>query len=103
MAKFSRYVGLDAHKEKIDVAVADAGREQPRYWGEIENRPEAVRKLLGRLSCNGARLRVCYEAGPYGYDLYRQIVAAGDDCAVVAPSLIPTKPARGSRRTAAIV
>lgn len=92
MAKFSKYVGLDAHKEKINVAVADAGREQPRYWGEIDNRPEEVRKLLGRLSRNGERLRLCYEAGPCGYELYRQIVAAGHDCAVVAPSLIPTKP-----------
>ena len=91
MAKFSKYVGLDVHKEKINVAVAAEGREEPRYWGEIDNRPEAVRKLLGRLSRNGERLRFCYEAGPCGYELYRQIVAAGHDCAVVAPSLIPTK------------
>jgi transposase len=53
---------------------------------------EAMRKLLARLSPNGERLRLCYEAGPCGYDLYRQVVAAGHDCAVVAPSLIPTKP-----------
>ena len=90
--EFSKYTGLDAHKEKINVAVADAGREQPRYWGEMDNRPEAIRKLLERLSRNGDRLRFCYEAGPCSYELYRQIVAAGHDCAVVAPSLIPTKP-----------
>jgi transposase len=92
MAEFSKYVGLDAHKEMINVAVAEAGREQPRYWGEIENCPEAVRKLLSRLSPKGERLRLCYEAGPCGYELYRQVVAAGHDCVVVAPSLIPTKP-----------
>lgn len=92
MAKLSKYVGLDAHKQKINVAVAAEGREEPRDWGEIDNRPEAIRKLLGRLSPNGERLRLCYEAGPCGYELYRQIVAAGHDCAVVAPSLIPTKP-----------
>ena len=34
----------------------------------------------------------CYEAGPCGYGIYRQITRLGHDCAVVAPSLIPTKP-----------
>ena len=92
MAEFSKYVGLDVHKEKINVAVADKGRGQPRYWGEIQNRPEAVNRLLAQLSVGGKRVRVCYEAGPCGYELYRRIVAAGHDCAVVAPALIPRKP-----------
>jgi transposase len=35
---------------------------------------------------------VCYEAGPCGHGLYRQIVALGHDCTVVAPSLVPRKP-----------
>ena len=34
-------------------------------------------------------LRVCYEAGPTGYGLQRFLAAAGVDCIVVAPSLIP--------------
>ena len=33
-----------------------------------------------------------YEAGPCGYGLYRQLLALGHDCQVVAPSLIPKKP-----------
>ena len=37
-------------------------------------------------------LRFCYEAGPTGYGLHRQITALGHDCAVVAPSLIPKRP-----------
>ena len=28
MAKFSKYVGLDTHKETITVSVADAGGDQ---------------------------------------------------------------------------
>lgn len=45
MAKFGTWVGLDMHKEKIDVAAAyaPAGREQARNWGEIANRPEPLR------------------------------------------------------------
>ena len=40
---------------------------------------------------DGRRLHFCYEAGPCGYGLYRQIVELGHDCIVVAPSLIPVK------------
>ena len=36
-------------------------------------------------------LLFCYETGPCGYGLYRQILEAGHDCQVVAPSLIPKK------------
>ena len=37
-------------------------------------------------------LRFCYEAGPCGYGIQRQLTAAGHECVVVAPSLIPRKP-----------
>ena len=86
-------VGLDTHKAKIAVAVAEPGRSgEVRFRGEIANRPEAVRQLLERLAEKHGRLRVCYEAGPCGYGLHRQIIALGHDCTVVAPSLIPRKP-----------
>src|SRR5205085_6608930 len=40
-------VGLDTHKAKIAVAVAEPGRSgEVRFRGEIANRPEAVRRLL---------------------------------------------------------
>lgn len=38
------------------------------------------------------RLRFCYEAGPTGYGLKRQIESLGHECAVIAPSLIPRRP-----------
>src|SRR6478672_4858762 len=86
-------VGLDTHKAAIAVAVAEPGRSgEVRFRGEIANRPEAVRQLLERLAEKHGRLRVCYEAGPCGYGLHRQIVALGHDCTVVAPSLIPRRP-----------
>lgn len=34
----------------------------------------------------------CYEAGPGGYGLYRQLIGLGHECVVVSPSLIPMKP-----------
>ena len=44
------------------------------------------------VSPNGEVTSYCYEAGPCGYGIYRQISNSGHDCSVVAPSLIPTKP-----------
>lgn len=85
------YVGLDVHKTTIAVAVAREGRGEPEYYGEIENSSAAVAKLLKRLSPDGERLSFCYEAGPCGYGLHRQLIGLGHACEVVAPSLIPRK------------
>jgi transposase len=92
--KYPVYIGLDVHKESIAVAVARAGREAPESRGEIANKPKTVAKLVERLNqeFDGEVLLFCYEAGPCGYGLYRQLLALGHDCQVVAPSLIPRKP-----------
>ena len=93
MGEFITFVGLDVHKDTIVVGVAETGdRGEVREYGRIANRPEAVRRLLGRLGRPVSALRFCYEAGPLGYGLQRQIAAAGHDCVVVAPSLIPRRP-----------
>lgn len=93
MEKHTTYVALDTHKATIAVALAAPGRRgEVRYLGEVANRPDAVKKLFDRLSKKHRRLSVCYEAGPCGYGLYRQVKALGDDCAVIAPSLVPARP-----------
>jgi len=92
MKEFSKYVGLDVHKDTIAVAVAEACGGAPRYYGEISNTPEAIVKLVNRLSLGGEVVSFCYEAGPCGYGIYRQLRALGHVCEVVAPSLIPSKP-----------
>ena len=50
------------------------------------------RKLIGWLRELKGPVRVVYEAGPCGYELYRRLRKSGIDCAVAAPSLTPRKP-----------
>jgi len=93
MKKYSEaFIGFDTAKKKHAVAIAEDGRNgEIRYLGEIDSSPATVEKVIGKLAERYAKLHVCYEAGPTGYGLYRQVKALGHECAVVAPSLIPRK------------
>jgi transposase len=87
------FVAFDTSKLRNAVAIAEGGRMgEVRFLGEIDNTPDATAKLMKKLGSKYARLTSCYEAGPTGYGLYRQITAMGHACVVVAPSLIPRKP-----------
>ncbi|HUB50353.1 MAG TPA: IS110 family transposase [Acetobacteraceae bacterium] len=87
------YVALDTAKLRNAVAIAEAGRDgEIRYLGEIENSRPAIAKLVRKLAAKYRRLVFCYEAGPTGYGLHRQLKELGHECLVVAPSLIPRKP-----------
>ncbi len=93
MSEHITWVGMDAHKEAINVAALSA-QERRQEW-IIENTPAAIRRLVRKLEreAAGGEVRCCYEAGPCGYALQRQIEAAGAvRCVVIAPALIPRKP-----------
>jgi transposase len=87
-----RYVGLDVHKEAIVVAIAEGGlRGEVREYGRIANTAAGLDRLARKLGGDGVKLRFCYEAGPCGYGIQRQLSAHGHECVVVAPSLIPKR------------
>src|SRR5712672_2190043 len=92
MADRITYVGLDVHKDSIVVAVAAGGlRGEVREYGRIANTSTALDRLLRKLGGDGMRLRFCYEAGPCGYGIQRRLSPQGQECVVVAPSLIPKR------------
>ena len=78
------YVGLDVHKDTIAVAVAvavaveeDGKRAQVGEHGEIANTPAALTNLLGKLGGPDVELYICYEAGPCGNGIQRQVTTFG--------------------------
>jgi transposase len=88
------FVAFDTAKKRHAVAVADGHRDgEVRYLGEIDSSPAAVQRLVKKLAGRYSKLQFCYEAGPIGYGLYRQIRELGHNCIVIAPGLIPKKPA----------
>ena len=78
------FVGIDTAKNKHALAIADPGRDgEIRYLGEIDSAPAAVQRMIRKLAGRYEKLYFCYEAGPTGYGLYRQVRALGHDCTLV--------------------
>ena len=93
MGEYSEvFVAFDVAKKKHAVAIAEGGRTgEVRFIGDVENHPAPIERTIKRLANRYDRLHVCFEAGPTGYGLYRQVQALGHDCMVVAPALIPKR------------
>jgi transposase len=86
------FVGMDVHKDSIAVAyVAQDHGAEVIYLGTIGTRQCDIDQLIRKMQSKAKHLVFVYEAGPCGYWLYRYLSNKGDDCWVVAPSLIPKK------------
>lgn len=93
MGDATTYVGIDAHVRELQLAMLLGETQQAHQW-TCPNEPRAIERLRRKLAREAPGLiTCCYEAGPTGYTLQRQLTA-GDRlrCCVVAPSLIPRRP-----------
>ncbi|MCA1652492.1 MAG: IS110 family transposase [Acidobacteria bacterium] len=92
MKQVTTYVGIDAHKKDLFVAMLSGTQTTPVTW-QLANEPNAVRRLVRKLEREApGPVRVFYEAGPCGYALQRQVTTPRVSCDVIAPALIPRKP-----------
>ena len=92
MEQVTTYVGIDAHKKDLFIAMLIGTETTPVTW-QLANEPQAVRRLVRKLEREApGPVRVFYEAGPCGYALQRQMTTSRVSCEVVAPALIPRKP-----------
>lgn len=92
MTECIKWTGMDVHKNSIVVAVLEDDQPQAEALTvTLDNDPKAIRRLVKRLGRDGSDLRICYEAGPCGYELHRLLTEMGICCEVIAPSLIPKK------------
>jgi transposase len=85
------FIGLDAHAESTAIAVAERGREAPRFVGTVGGKFSELSRALAKLG-ECSKLFMVYEAGPCGYALARELGRAGYRCEVVAPSKVPRRP-----------
>jgi transposase len=92
-SKVITHVGLDVHKAGINVALIGPDSKAVAVEWQIANESRAILRMVRKVKQLGSEEVIfCYEAGPCGYALQRQLVGAGVGCVVVAPSLIPAKP-----------
>jgi transposase len=91
MDQFIIVIGLDVHKQSIVAAILPPGAERVTDRVTIANRPGAVRDFIRRVTLHAPAVFV-YEAGPCGYELYRQLTVLGERVVVVAPTLTPVRP-----------
>jgi transposase len=81
------YVGMDVHKDSIEIAIADA--KEARHYGRVGGEAASVDRAVRRLRSAHRRLVFVYEAGPCGFWIYRRLRAQGLACMVVSPSMTP--------------
>jgi transposase len=92
MGNRSMFVGMDVHKESIDISVAEDGRQgDVRRYGVIAGDLDALAKVVRALRAPDRVLHFVYEAGPCGFGIHRYLTTQGEDCVVVNPSSMPKR------------
>jgi transposase len=92
MKQVTTYVGIDAHKKDLFVAMLMGSESKPVTW-QLANEPNAVRRFVRKVEREApGPVHMFYEAGACGYALQRQVTTTRVSCDVVAPALIPRKP-----------
>ena len=85
------FVAFDTSKLRNAVARGWRSGRRGSVFGRVRQHAGGHRQAGEKAGRQIRKLTFCYEAGPTGYGLYRQIKSLGHECIVGAPSLIPKK------------
>lgn len=92
MGDITTWVGMDVHKKVVHVALLIGTQQTATTW-QLSHETKAIRTLIRKLEREAPGAIVCcYEAGPCGYALQRQLTTPRLRCQVIAPALVPRKP-----------
>jgi len=98
------WIGIDDHADKWTIAQFQSGDDRPSKQFELVPDKKGFQRLLSFAKALDGEVRIVYEAGPCGFELYRRLTKAGLHCQVAAPALTPRKPGervKTNRRDAA--
>jgi transposase len=84
------WLGIDVHAASVTIACYEDDAPSGTVT-TLVNEPRAIARYVQGLPA-ATPVRACYEAGPCGYVLHRQLSALGIPCDVIAPALIPRRP-----------
>jgi len=90
--KIIHWIGIDDHADKWTIAHLKGQEQKPAHEFELKPDENGYRKLIAFAKNLGGEVRIVYEAGPCGYEMYRRLTKAELHCEVAAPSLTPNKP-----------
>lgn len=91
MANIINWIGIDDSADKWVIAHYEGTEAAAQREFELVPGDSGLRKLLGWIKQLEGETRVVYEAGPCGYELYRNLRKKKICCEVAAPSLTPRR------------
>ncbi len=95
-------IGCDLHDENMMLMVAvDQGSPERRCYPNHARGRRAMLESLGKMAsaCGGARVVLAYEASSLGFGLHDEVVDAGMECYVLAPTRIARSSQHRRRKT----
>ena len=90
MTKKRYYIGMDVHKDSVQIAVFEETGDQPIYERKLNNDTALLIKEVKRYSQQG-ETEVAYEAGCCGYVIQRAMEKAGITCHVLPANKVAKK------------
>ena len=105
MTRKEYYIGMDVHKNSVQIAVFEQTGDEPIYERRLDNDTGLLIKEVLRFSQKGVT-EVAYEAGCLGYVIQRAMAKVGITCYVLPANKVAKKrdsPIKTDKRDARLI